>query len=209
MLTPRWSSRASSGLRRWAGARSGVAAVEFALLCPALVLLLGGVVELGGAISAGNRATRVADTIGLLVSQAENKLTVGEVDALLRSAALVDTDIGTYARQKGKSVETAANVTVTSVTFAKSEASCTVNCTYTGKTQFSHAIAGPVHACGPVSTDAVPAALVKEGGLIITEVEVFYRPMMTTILGKEISFKRATYFNARFAARIEMEGGCS
>ncbi len=58
-------------LRRFRDDKRGMAAVEFALIAPALILLYFGVVELCQAIIADRKTNHVASAVGDLVSQAE------------------------------------------------------------------------------------------------------------------------------------------
>ena len=58
-------------LRRFRKDKKGMAAVEFALIAPAMILLYFGVVELCQAIIADRKTNHVASAVGDLVSQAE------------------------------------------------------------------------------------------------------------------------------------------
>ena len=191
-----------------------VSAVEFALILPAIVLMLGGAVELSGAITAGNRATAVAETIGQVVSQTQGPIGTEDMLAFIRTAALVDPDIISYAKATGKSLEQAVNVTVSSVAFTLKNPACAQNCQYTASLVFSEAIAGAKRACGnvPLGTTndvaVLPSAVASGNPIIAVDVEVFYRPIMTTILGSEISFKRSLYFRPRYVTRVNYDKNC-
>ena len=57
--------------RKFIRDRRGVAAVEFALIAPAMILLYSGLVETCQAVIAARKANHVASAVGDLVSQAE------------------------------------------------------------------------------------------------------------------------------------------
>lgn len=76
MLTPRRPARTlegprrrARGLRRFAGEASGVAALEFALIAPVILVLYFGMVELCQGMMADRRASHSASAIGDLVAQ--------------------------------------------------------------------------------------------------------------------------------------------
>ena len=56
-------------LTRFAKARQGLAAVEFALIAPVMIMLFYGAVELGTAVDCNSRVSRVGYTVADLVAQ--------------------------------------------------------------------------------------------------------------------------------------------
>lgn len=200
-----------SSLRRFRRNPDGAAAVELALIAPVLALMIGGSVELGGAITASNRATYVADAIGELVSQTSKTITTDDMNGFIRTAALIDPDIVRYAAQSGKSLEMAAKVTVSSIQFEQKLPACTANCEYNAYVVFSEAISGSPRACGSASQPALtvlPADAYSSGSLIVVEVEVTYRPLMSMIIKQDITFKRSTYFRPRYVSRVNYQNNC-
>lgn len=80
---------ASSGiLRRFAGDRRAVSAVEFALCLPFMLLLYLGGIELSQAVSADRKVTLLARTIGDLVSQ-QRSVTTTDVGNVFDAASAV------------------------------------------------------------------------------------------------------------------------
>lgn len=199
---------------RFRRSTAGTSAVEFALISPVLVLMLGAAVELSGAVTAGNRATYVAETIAQLVSQSSRSITVAEMHGFIKSAALVDPDILTYAKATGKSVEAAVNIAVTSVEFSQKNPACKTNCAYDADVVFSEALAGPKRACGKLaegsgrSMGTLAPGLFSPSPLVVVDVELFYRPLLTTILGAEISYKRQAFFRPRNIKLINYANNC-
>jgi len=76
-------------LRRLAGNREGVSAVEFALIAPVMVLLYLGMVEISLALSVDRKVTNAASALADLVAQ-DDVITDGEmVDILNAGAAII------------------------------------------------------------------------------------------------------------------------
>ncbi len=72
MLSPAALRSASHFARRAGGDRKGVAAVEFALIAPLLILLYFGLSEVTSAVIASRHANHATSTLGDLVSQCAN-----------------------------------------------------------------------------------------------------------------------------------------
>lgn len=206
--------RARLKLRAFGRDRRGVSAIEFAMLAPVLAAMLAGAVELGGGITASNRATYVADAIGELVSQVSSTITADDMNGFIRTAALIDPDIVRYAAQTGKSLETAAKVTVSSVQFELKDPSCTSGCEYNAFVVFSAALSGSPRSCGTLTPALIPALttlpadVYSSGSIVVVEVEITYRPLMNKIFGKDITFKRSTYFRPRYVSRVNYAKNC-
>ena len=82
-MTQMW--RLAIGLRR---ARSGVAAVEFALMLPLLALLLFGSAEVSVMLLADRKVTSLANVVGDLIAQ-DDALTTAELTGIFDAAASV------------------------------------------------------------------------------------------------------------------------
>jgi Flp pilus assembly protein TadG len=75
-------------LRRFAKGRQGVAAVEFAIVFPVLLILVAGSIDTSEALSASGRSTNVAATLaGFLADQ--NRWTTADVDELITAGSFM------------------------------------------------------------------------------------------------------------------------
>ena len=194
---------------------AGVSAVEFALVAPVLAMMLVGATELSSAITAGNRATYVAEAIAQMVSQAKGPVSQEDMTSFIKSAALIDPDIATYARVAGKAnLESAANVAVSSIVFTPKDASCTLDCTFDAHVVFSESLAGsPKRSCGTLmpgnsGLGSLPARIFSPNSLVVVDVETFYRPLMRWFLPMEISFKRTVYLHPRNVEHVNYRFNC-
>jgi len=80
--------------RRFAGARDGMAIVEFALLVPVLLLLYLGTVELTNVLRQARKIDILSRTIGDSLSQ-RTRPTTAEIEDIFRAAAIVRAPYGT------------------------------------------------------------------------------------------------------------------
>ena len=198
--------------------RGGVAAIEFAFISPVLLLLMGGAIELGGAITAGNRATYVAETVGQVISQTQATLGQKDLEAILKAAVLIDPDVIAYAKATGKNIDAAADVVVSSIVFVPQK-NCqnkkNNKCTYKANVVFSKGLSGTQRACGTLNSGVgdspklLQPDVYSANAIIEVKVTVRYRPLMTSILGRELSFARAMYFRPRYVEHVDYANNCS
>jgi len=212
--------RAAAGaralVRRFIRRPDGVSAVEFGLLAPVLAIMLGGAIELSGAITAANRATFVADAVAEMVSRVDRTMTDAELKNFAVASALIDTDIVRYARVSGKPIEEAFKITITSVQFEPKVVTCVqLSCEYRGFTVFSYGLNTKARPCRRFNSSAsagsgayLPKDVFGPGSLVVVDVETFYAPVMPIRLDKTISFKRSSYFRPRYLPRVNSENNC-
>jgi Flp pilus assembly protein TadG len=77
-------------LRKFARGAGGMAAVEFALIAPVMMVLFFGLVELCSALNAHQKVTSVASTAADLVGQAKT-LTAGDLDDVFAASSAIMT----------------------------------------------------------------------------------------------------------------------
>jgi Flp pilus assembly protein TadG len=211
------SVRCSSRRGVWA-CRRGVSAVEFALIAPLLMVLFMGAVDISRAVTAANRAGYVADSIGELVSQATTTLTEAQISGIIQSAPLIDADILAYGRQIGSTnLPALVNLTISSVRFSKTDATCVANCIYLASTVFSRALAGSVRPCGllltaPDSAATTPATLPASTfgpvSLVVVDVAVFFQPIFLKGFPFPGTFRRSSYFRPRQVTQVNAATNC-
>jgi len=206
-LPPRRARPRLPRVKDFLGARGGVSAVEFALILPVLLLLLVGAIDVGRAISAANRVTYVSASLGELVSRTDTALTPDDIDGFIALAPLINPDILRYGRQIGSTdIAALSKITVSSVAFTKTDATCTVACVYLGAVVFSRTRGGTVRPCGVVTAVAdgsavtpttVPASLYGPAPLVIIDVEIPFKPLILSSLPLPASFRSTSYYIPR------------
>ncbi len=87
-LQPNKARSGMISLRAFCRARSGLAAIEFALLLPVLVILFFGVVEGADALSQGRRVSQAINTLADLTAQ-ETEILESDIDDLFGGVAQI------------------------------------------------------------------------------------------------------------------------
>ncbi len=64
----------------------GVAAIEFALILPVMVLIIAGLIDLTNLFSANRKITLATNTIGDLITQNANNITVSQLDGIYNAS---------------------------------------------------------------------------------------------------------------------------
>jgi Flp pilus assembly protein TadG len=73
-------------LRAFHGNSRGVAAIEFAMIMPVMVLILAGLIDLTNLFSSNRKVTLTTNTIGDLVTQNANQITTAQLDGIFNAA---------------------------------------------------------------------------------------------------------------------------
>jgi Flp pilus assembly protein TadG len=143
----------SGAARRWWKDTSGLAAVEFALILPVMLVSLMGAVEVSNGMLANRKVTMTASTLADLIAQDTN-ITNAEMSTIMGAAEGVLSPI----------VTSSIRMRVTSVTADAN-----------GKTTVAWSDGRGFAARSKGSAIAVPANIVSPGGSVIfAEVEVRY-----------------------------------
>lgn len=188
--------------------KSGVAAVEFALILPVMLLLYLGSAEITQALMASRKATLVARTLSDLTAQQTTQVPV--VDADLTNIFAAATDI------MAPFSATPLQMTITSVEFVADASSSTG---YDAKPQWTSvqnggvprpcAILTPVSdSTTPTSTN-LPTGVYAQGALVVADVVYTYTPSFGSSLTNisrlfssqpvagSLTYKHTTYMRPR------------
>ena len=150
--------------RRLAGDRSGVAAVEFALIVPLLLALYFVTMEVAQAIEVNKKVGRVASMVADLVTQ-QQEMSISELEGIMR---IGEATLQPYNR-------TRANIIVTAIEVG-------LEATPTAKVVWSRRLIGQAFSAGPAKGTPVeiPAALKVKGSFLVrTEAALSYQPVIT------------------------------
>jgi hypothetical protein len=160
-------------------ARQAIAATEFALVLPILVILMLGSVEAARLIISAQRVTQVATTIVEMLSQtqAQNPNETGtgipwsvtylDLDFAIESTMVIFPQILQDAAQKGISWSNDISISMAGVLFTPNPTTCTSNCSYIANVVWN---SGPnTRTCG-VALTAVPDTSVPSKTTLPTDV---------------------------------------
>jgi Flp pilus assembly protein TadG len=183
-LTFRWPRI----IARFAGDRSGVSAVEFALLLPVMIALYLGGVEISTGVSIDRKVTLTAGTVANLTAQ---------------STALVTSDVTNIMNAS------TAIIAPYSATGLKITVSCLgIDSTGKAKVSWSATMGGTVRSVGSVVT--IPSALaVPSSQLVFSEVSYPYKPTVGYTISGTLTLSDVMYMSPRISAPTYNGTACS
>ncbi len=177
-------------VRRWTraflGREDGIAAVEFALILPILLVLWIGGVEVTGALSVDRRVNNLASSIGDLVAQGDNPLTPAVMDDIF---AIAESAMFPYQAEE-------ASMRVTAVW---------VDANRVPRVSWSSA-KGSEGAYAPgARMGLVPESLRQpETQVIMSEVYFDYRPAVGYVVTGDLKLEDRMFFVPRRAAKLQL-----
>jgi Flp pilus assembly protein TadG len=164
-LTRQLAVRARRLLRRWQTDTRGVAAVEFALIAPIMVMMFVGAVELSQVITVDRRVTQVASSAADLVARADKTISQTEITDIMRVGSYL---LKPYTANPLQIVVRNVSSSPANATVTKQSWSCSYN--GTGQTQTC--------ACSNTSF-TLPANLVTTNdSVVVAEVTYAYVPLI-------------------------------
>jgi Flp pilus assembly protein TadG len=198
-------------LRAFARDDRAVAATEFAMILPVMVLLYAGVVDLNRAAIEGRKVETVSDTIADLVSRqpTQNQLSPASIAAILASATAIMAPYPT----------SGLGMTVTAVSLTPRVGGACCDATVL----WSYAQGGALRPCGsrlaqrpasaPPTPSTIPAAMVAttmlgpytSATMVIADVHDIYKPLFGQVMAALTGgMDRTTYALARGAGVLNV-----
>lgn len=175
-------------LARLAACRRGIAAVEFALVLPILLLLLLGTTELTRALTYDRKVTQVASTVADLAAQAST-LSSGEVSDIFKASEAImqpypSADLG---------------IVISSVVF-DNDGNATVDwsCQH-NSTAWSDGTQPPI--------TIPPAIALKNTSVIVAVSDFTYQPVFNSVIAENIELAETFFLRPRLVIKIP-DPGC-
>ncbi len=193
-------------------ARQAIAAVEFALVLPLLVILMLGSVEAARLITFARRVTLVATTaIEMLTQNGTGTVNYVDLHFAVDSTMVIFPQILQDAAQKHVSWGNDIGVSIASVTFTPNPSTCTSNCSYVANVVWN---SGPnKRTCGvPLisapdtaspSKTTLPADVFGPGSLIVVDIVFSYTPIFGFGLFGTVPIARSAYLSPRYVPLIK------
>lgn len=172
-------------IQRFRASQSAVAAVEFALILPVLLLLYLGIVEASRAISYDKRVVTSTSAMGDLVARSQGSISIAQLNDFFEAARII---IAPYSAASLSQVVTSVYVDDdgdTSVRWSRG---------YNG---------GVVHAVG--DTYELPEELTdvtRDGFVIVSEASLDYDPITTYIFPSSMQFYKEFFHLPRYGTEI-------
>ncbi|GEP06399.1 TadE/TadG family type IV pilus assembly protein [Methylobacterium oxalidis] len=196
--------------------RAGVSAVEFALICPVILALILGGVDLSRYIAYTRKVGEAAQTIASLVTQnASGSVNLYDLYFANDSSMVIFPDALRDAKARGSAWYETILITITSVKFSQTSASCTGNCSYTAKVAWSYGLRQrPCNvALTPASDTAeptpgtLPANVFGPGSVIVVEAAYVFTPILANALIGTRVIARTSYLAPRYVPAIAFDPG--
>lgn len=181
-------SKSKRLIRRFLRASEGIAAVEFALILPLLLLLYLGTVEGSRAISVDRRLTSIASAMGDLVAQTSGGLTLTELNDYFEIAGII---IAPYPTNNLKQV-------ITSV-YVDADGAATVDWSYPYNSGTAH-VTGAAYTLPSQFTD-----IARDTYVIVSEVELNYQPLTDFIYANGFRLYKELFHVPRFGTHIAVD----
>ncbi len=183
--------RAALALLRLRRDERGVAAVEFALVLPILLLLYFGAIESASLFTADRRVATVAGTIGDLVSRAKRTISEDDLNDYFQAASAIMMPLPT-----GPLRQTVSLISIDSDGLAKVVWSVPFN----GGVERADDSIYPLPA-----TEKINEIGRQEGLLVVSEVIYSYRPLFGIVYPNALSLNHEEFFLPRFPGGITIE----
>ena len=168
----------------FARAKDGLAAVEFALIAPVMIVMFFGVIELSSAVDCNSRVGRVTSTVGDLVAQATTVSTADTTNAFNAANAVLYPYAAANARIVVSSlVDDGHGATKVAWSDAQNTTPRTV-----------------------ASTVTVPTGLVTSGSggsVIFTEISYTFTPAVPYLLGASLTLTDTFYSKPRRSLTVK------
>ena len=206
--------RLRTTVSRFAGARRGIAALEFALVAPFLLALLFGSFELTRYINTTRQITNLADSVAQLFAQnTSGSINDTDLHFAIDSTMVTFPNVLNDAHKQGIYWYQDIYVAMSSVAFSPTVATCTSNCVYnakvmwtTGSRPCSTNLTSAADTAPPSAT-TLPAGAFGPGSMIVVDVVYFYKPIVATSLLGVKTISRSTYFQPRYVSSVKYTGG--
>lgn len=166
LFATRIAAKMRTSLANFRKRTEGVAAVEFALIAPIMVVLLMGSIEISQAVTVDRRVTQVSTTTGDLVARADKDISASEITDIMK--------VGSWLMKPYN--ETSLKVTISIVTSSITDASDRKT---KWKCEFDGANPNTVDCTCPNVAATIPDGLVGKGdSVVMAEVNYGYAPFL-------------------------------
>lgn len=181
-------------LTRFGAARTGAAAVEFALILPIMLLVYVGTLEASSLISMDRKVQTVSGSVGDLVARSDKEIPVTTLQDYVRVAGGIMTPFD----------PTPLSQIVTEVLVSEDGATATVVWSRGYKGQVANA--SIAHAAP--SAYQLPAEIrniAKNQYVIVAETSYSYKPLYGIVFNKEVTLYRQNFYLPRFGGQITLK----
>jgi len=181
-----------SAIGRLRRAEKGVAAVEFALIMPVMLLIYLGTLEASTLITMDRKVQSVAGAVGDLVARTDQSISASTLQDYFRAASGIMTPFSSNEVLQVVTAVTVAADGTTSVAWTRQY----LNGSYSATTP--HTVGSPY----PLPDEMVD---ISRGRMVIAaEASYSYRPLLGIVINQPINLYRSSFYMPRFGANITL-----
>jgi len=174
---------------RFGAAQEAVAAVEFALVLPIMLMMYLGSLELSSAITIDQRVTNVAGAVGDLVAREKGEITASELTDYFTAATAIMQPFSTTSLKQVVTVVSVSSTGTTTVKWSQG---------YNGGVAKTAGSAYP-------NVNPIPTAMInisKSNYVIVSEASYTYKPLLGWFFKTSFNLYHQNFYLPRYAAVI-------
>lgn len=185
-------------LHHFANSERAVAAVEFAMILPVMLVLYLGSIEASSLYTVDRRVTTISSTMGDLVSQADDVIAPDDIDDYFEAAEGILIPYSQANLQQVVSLIEIRNNGATKIVW-----SCA-----SGGSAHSPGDSYPALAANSQMNQIARGTGSNKGYLVASETSYAYTPVFGAVIPGPINLYRESFYLPRFGARIDLDGSC-
>lgn len=193
-------------VRAFAKAQQGLAAIEFGLALPLLLLILFGFYELDRYVETTRQLERAAASVSQMLTQTASNVKRQDLDVAYESIKVLVPRVLQDSARKGHNWRDDIAVSMSSVSFAPTAPGCTSACTYTAKIAWSgggskrpcNVALSPVADSSRPTPTTLPTDVFGPNGVVAVDLTYNYAPLFAPKLFTGFTIKRSSFLQPRY-----------
>jgi hypothetical protein len=190
--------------------QGGIAATEFALILPFILVGALGMLEAVNRLEHDRKLKTMASTMAQLISRQTTPFTAGDAHFVWDSAMMIFPKVLTEERRRGMAWWDVISPTYTSIEFKLKDPNCKKSCAYDAYVMWSAGRylrkCGKQNGIDPKSSpnrQGIPSNLFGPGTIIVVDVEMDYNPLVPVNYAGRSKFHKVSYISPRYKPRVE------
>ena len=197
---------------RFTGDINGVAALEFAICAPVLILLLLAGTDALRAFQTSDNVDAIANTVAEMIAEHRtDTINYQDLQFYHDAAMLTYPHLLSSAFESRRSWDSTISISMSSVDFGPAQSGCSTSCVYTPKMVWTGGSAPrsctvPMIAVdddAPPAPTTLPRDIFGPGSIIIVDIVYTYQPLLQVRFFPQFNIKRSYYVSVRFNSVIQ------
>ncbi|WP_158811262.1 TadE/TadG family type IV pilus assembly protein [Beijerinckia sp. L45] len=203
-----------SKLGKFASETSAIAAVEFAIVMPMLIILIVGGAETARFITTSRKITNLSSSMAALLAERTTAVALNDLMFTFNSTLVTFPQILKDAAANGVPWQYDIGVTLSSIRFTPTVAGCASGCTYKASVIWSAGSTGQRSCIVPPSStpdatspslSTLPQDVFTSGTIVVADVSFTYRPVFGSRFVPTAVLKRSVYLQPRYIGEIDFD----